>query len=83
MSDLPRIITIETWRLLDVIDTALRQENGVSEQVYDDMFLMIDSVSSELWHQIARNVDATDGRFYLCDGVPSLRTLVPTPDVKH
>ena len=55
MSDLPRIITIETWRLLDVIDTALRQENGVSEQVYDDMFLMIDSVSSELWHQIARN----------------------------
>lgn len=73
MSDL---ITFETENLLSFLDALLRDANGISEDSCDALCRMFVATGNmDLWHEISRRIDATDGRFYISDDAPSLVAL--------
>jgi hypothetical protein len=63
----------EGWQQINIrsllwfVESALRDENGISEVAYSDMRGMFRSMENGevLWERITKRVDATDGRFYL------------------
>ena len=70
-------ITVKTRTLLFLVDTMLRNEEGVDDQTYIKLYeLFVYNGHLELWKGVCKNVEATDGRFYLLDVAPSLLDLL-------
>jgi hypothetical protein len=65
-------MTFETTRLLGWLDTLLRDENGISEQAYNEMHSLLSEVAPDFSHKLMGMIEATDGRFYLPSDVESL-----------
>lgn len=66
-------VELDRDQLVALVDSMLRDDNGISEYTYNllyDVFYTTDNAG--LWYKISRQVDATDGRFYLRDDAPSL-----------
>ena len=61
-----KLITFETYQFLSLVDKILRQDDGVSSEVYAEL---LQSVSDypDIYDRINTRTDATDGRFYLPD----------------
>ena len=69
-------ITIRTKTLLNLADTMLRDEEGVNHSTYAKLYeLFVYNGHLELWKGVCKNVDATDGRFYLSEDAPRLYKL--------
>ena len=70
-------ITIKTRTLLNLVDTMLRNEEGVDNPTYVKIYeLFVYSGHLDLWRGCCKNVDATDGRFYLSEDAPNLLDLL-------
>lgn len=70
------LVTFETIHFVTFLDTLLREENGISEQAYREIHLLLRDRLPELSHELTKTVDATDGRFYIVDAVPHLTSLL-------
>ena len=68
------LITFETFNLIAWLDTLLRDENGISEQAYHEMHLLLIDSNPNLSAKLSTVVEATDGRFYIEEDVPFLPT---------
>lgn len=69
------LVTFETIHFVTFLDTLLREENGISEQAYREMHLLLRDRLPELSHELTKTVDATDGRFYIANDAPPLDNL--------
>ncbi len=62
---------------LTLVDSMLRDENGVSHQTYCKLYdLFIKRACFHLWEKISGYVEATDDRYYLEEDAPRLYELV-------
>ena len=63
-------ITFTRNHTLSLVDSMLRDENGISEDTYDALCQMFVATGNmDLWHEISLRVEATDGRFYIPEDV--------------